>query len=98
MGYEIPVSISDATAVNPTTTFTAGTVINFGQGADVRGDVMTTENTADLSPTATSAASTGGDAASQTAVGDKGKQASYVMPAIILGAVIVGLVVYKKFF
>jgi hypothetical protein len=95
--YNIPVSISDATAINPTTTFTAGTVFNFGSGS-ARGDVMTTENQADLSPTATSSASTGGDAASATAVGDKGAKAqSLVVPALILVAGAIAFLVAKKY-
>jgi hypothetical protein len=95
--YNIPVSISDATAINPTTTFTAGTVINFGSG-DARGDVMETENKADLSPTATSSASTGGDAASATAVGDKtaGGQ-SLLIPAIVVVVGAIAFYAIKKY-
>jgi hypothetical protein len=94
MGYSIPVSISDATAQNPTSSVSAGTVINFGANAAVRGDVFTTENSTDQRPTATSSASTGGAAASETAIGQDKQSASQYLPVVIAGVVAFGVVIY----
>lgn len=97
--YNIPVSISDATAQNPTAQIGGGTVINFGANASVRGDMQTLENTTDQRPTATSSASTGGPAASETAIqNERGEQPSLIGPVVAIGAIgIVGLIVWKLF-
>lgn len=95
-GYNIPVSISDATAQNQNLSFTAGTVFNFGSGV-ARGDVLTMEATTDQRPTATSAAAQR-DASAQTVIDDNSNQpTSYVVPAIILGVAAIGFVLVKKY-
>lgn len=95
--YNIPVSISDATAQNPTQQVGGGTVINFGANAVVRGDMQSLENSTDQRPTATSSASTGGPAASETAIqNERGQQPSLIGPIVAVGAIaLLGLVAWK---
>jgi len=94
--YSIPVSISDATAQNPTSTLGAGTVINFGAAANVRGDVATLENTTDQRPTATSSASTGGPAASETRITPAENTGDLTKPILILAVTaVIGIVLFK---
>lgn len=96
MGYSIPVSISDATAQNPTATVQAGTVFNFGSGL-ARGDVLSLENTTDQRPTATSSASTGGDAASATDIASTEPSKQNWLPIAIVAVVgVLGFVAIKK--
>lgn len=96
VGYSIPVSISDATAQNPTATQQAGTVINFGSGS-ARGDVSTLENTTDQRPTATSSASTGGPAASATDISQPEKATTnWPLIAGIAAIGLIGFAVVKK--
>lgn len=95
-GYNIPVSVSDATAQNQTLSFTAGTVFNFGSGV-ARGDVTTLENTTEQRPTATSAAAQR-DASAATAIAeDSSKPTNFVLPAIIVGVAAIGFLLVKKY-
>lgn len=100
--YNIPVSVSDSAAINPTAQTGAGTTINFGAGASVRGDMQTLENTTDQRPTATSSASTGGPAASATDIADNSMRSApapnYLVPAIVVGVAIIAAVMLRKMF